>query len=142
MDARGAEQLRALSRHGAGGLRKLVHGRVTVGFDGAMLGTKQLAEGTAVGYNPAKKGQCGCWPPFATVAQTGQALVVLHHPGNVADSAGLLDFIGGAVERLRAALPKARLENAHIQPPSLLHDAIAAAVLSRPDRRLARELVR
>ncbi len=106
MDARGAERMRALAR-----LRALSPRRVTADFDGTVLGTGRLAEGTAVGYNPAKKGQRSYWPLFATVAQTGQALDVLHRPGNVADSTGALDFIGETTERLRAALPGARLES-------------------------------
>ena len=89
MDAGGAERMRvlvgdlALDRlrklsppAGQGGLRR--HG----------AGHQPAGEGTAVGYNPRKKGHRSCWPLFATVAQTGQALDVLHRPGNVADSTG------------------------------------------------------
>ena len=112
MDARGAERMRALARGMAlERLRALSPRRVTADFDGTVLGTGRLAEGTAVGYNPAKKGQRSYWPLFATVAQTGQALDVLHRPGNVADSTGALDFIGETTGRLRAALPGARLES-------------------------------
>lgn len=111
MDARGAERMRALARGMAlDRLRELSPRRVTVDFDGTVLPTSRLAEGTAVGYNPGKKGQRSYWPLFATVAQTGQALDVLHRPGNVADSTGALEFIGETIGRLRGALPRARLE--------------------------------
>ena len=111
MDARGAERLRALAGELAlERLRELSPRRVTVDFDGTVLGTRRLAEGSAVGYNPGRKGERSYWPLFATVAQTGQVLDVLHRPGNVADSTGAPEFIGAAAERLRAALPGVRLE--------------------------------
>ena len=111
VDARGADRVRALSRDLAlERLRTLRPPRVTVDFDGTVLPTRRLAEGTAVGYNPRRKGERSYWPLFATVAQTGQVLDLLHRPGNVADSTGALDFIGQQVERLRAALPGVRVE--------------------------------
>ncbi len=67
MDARGADRLRALARDMAlDRLRALAPRRATVDFDGTVLGTRRLAEGTAVGYNPARKGQRSYWPLFAT----------------------------------------------------------------------------
>ena len=111
VDARGADRVRALSRDMAlERLRALGPRRVTVDFDGTVLATRRLAEGSAVGYNPGRKGERSYWPLFATVAQTGQTLDLLHRPGNVADSTGAVDFIGESMERLRAALPRARLE--------------------------------
>lgn len=111
MDARGADRVRALSRDMAlDRLRELGPRRVTVDFDGTVLPTRRLAEGSAVGYNPARKGGRSYWPLFATVAQTGQVLDLLHRPGNVADSTGAFDFIGEQTARLREALPGVRLE--------------------------------
>ena len=69
-----------------------------------------LAEGSAVGYNPARKGERSYRPLLATAAQTGQVLDLLHRPGNVADSTGAFDFIGECMERLREVLPGIRLE--------------------------------
>ena len=68
------------------------------------------AEGAAAGYNPRRKGQRSYWPLFATVAQTSQALDVLHRPGNVADSTGAREFMDETLARLRGALPGTRLE--------------------------------
>ena len=111
MDARGVERVRAVSRELAlGRLRELAPRRVTVDFDGTVLPTRRQAEGSAVGYNPGRKGERSYWPLFATVAQTGQALDLLHRPGNVADSTGAFDFIGEKVAELRGALPGVRLE--------------------------------
>ena len=109
--ARDADRVRALSRDMAlERLRDLAPRRVTVDFDGTVLATRRLAEGTAVGYNPARKGERSYWPLFATVAQTGQVLDLLHRPGNVADSTGAFDFIGEQMTRLAAELPGVRLE--------------------------------
>ena len=111
VDAQGADRVRALSRDMAlDRLRELRPRRATVDFDGTVLPTRRLAEGSAVGYNPGRKGERSYWPLFATVAQTGQVLDLLHRPGNVADSTGALDFIGEQMARLREALPGARLE--------------------------------
>ena len=111
MDARDADGVRALSRDMAlERLRELRPRRATVDFDGTVLPTRRQAEGSAVGYNPARKGERSYWPLFATVAQTGQVLDLLHRPGNVADSTGAFGFIGECMERLRIALPGVRLE--------------------------------
>ena len=63
-----------------------------------------------MGFNPGRKGQRSCWPLFATVAQTSQALDVLHRPGNVADSTGAREFMGETLARRHDALPGTRLE--------------------------------
>ena len=62
--------------------------RLTLDFDGSVIGTSRYAEGTAVGFNRKKKGQRSYYPLFCTVAQTGQVFDVLHRPGNVHDSNG------------------------------------------------------
>ena len=89
---------------------RLALSRVTVDFDGSVLSTGRRAEGTAVGFNKKKKGQRSYYPLFATVAQTGQVLDVLHRPGNVHDSNGAIEFIGACIEQLRQQLPRAVLE--------------------------------
>ncbi|MGH8589400.1 MAG: IS1380 family transposase, partial [Gammaproteobacteria bacterium] len=84
--------------------------RVTLDFDGSVLGTSRFAEGTAVGFNRKKKGQRSYYPLFCTVAQTGQVLDVLHRSGNVHDSHGAKDFILSCIAAVRAALPGGCIE--------------------------------
>ncbi|MGH8524812.1 MAG: IS1380 family transposase [Gammaproteobacteria bacterium] len=84
--------------------------RVTLDFDGSVIGTGRFAEGTAVGFNRKKKGQRSYYPLFGTVAQTGQVLDVLHRSGNVHDSHGAKDFILEAIATVRAALPRGSIE--------------------------------
>ena len=62
-------------------------------FDGSVLSTGRVAEGTAVGFNKKKKGQRSYYPLFSTIAQTGQVLDLYHRPGNVHDSNGAEQFI-------------------------------------------------
>jgi len=57
--------------------------RLTFDFDGSVLSTKGHAEGTAVGFNKAKKGARSYYPLFCTVAQTGQFFDVLHGAGTI-----------------------------------------------------------
>ena len=78
--------------------------RVTLDFDGSVIGTGRFAEGTAVGFNKSKKGQRSYYPLFCTVAQTGQVLDILHRSGNVHDSKGAQEFIISCIKQLREAL--------------------------------------
>jgi len=83
---------------------------LTVDFDGSVLSTNgRRKEGTAIGYNH-KKGQRSYYPLFATVAQTGQVLDVLHRAGNVHDSNGAWDFMRETYTGLRADGFRGRLE--------------------------------
>lgn len=91
-------------------LQRLALPRVTLDFDGSVLGTTRMAQGTAVGYNRKKKGQRSYYPLFCTVAQTGQVLDVWHRPGNVHDSNGARRFILACLGEIRQVLPKAILE--------------------------------
>lgn len=91
-------------------LKQLQLARVTVDFDGSVIGTTRRAEGTAAGYNKKKKGQRSYYPLFCTVAQTGQVLDVWHRPGNVHDSNGAREFILACVGAIRRELPHAVLE--------------------------------
>lgn len=84
--------------------------RITLDFDGSVLGTGRRAEGTAVGYNRRKKGQRSYYPLFCTVAQTGQVFDVLHRPGNVHDSNGARSFIQHCIDEVRRALPGVLVE--------------------------------
>lgn len=84
--------------------------RITLDFDGSVLGTKRWAEGTAVGFNRKKKGQRSYYPLFCTVAQTGQVLDFLFRSGNVHDSHGAGEFILACIHQIRAVLPGVHIE--------------------------------
>src|SRR4051794_25367561 len=84
--------------------------RLTLDFDGSVIGTGRFAEGTAVGFNRKKKGQRSYYPLFCTIAQTGQVFDVFHRPGNVHDSNGAREFILACVEHMRQALPGVVIE--------------------------------
>src|SRR6266851_4284399 len=90
-------------------LEKLAPARLTLDFDGSVIGTCRYAEGTAVGYNK-KKGQRSYYPLFCTLAQTGQVFDVWHRPGNVHDSNGARQFIETCIEAIRRVLPQTILE--------------------------------
>lgn len=92
--------------------------RLTVDFDGSVLSTKsRCTEGTAVGYNPKAKGARSYYPLFATLAQTGQVLDVLHRPGNVHDSKEAMEFVDATFSAIRESgfrgVLEARLDGAH-----------------------------
>ena len=76
-----------------------------------MLSTKGLADGTAVGFNKAKKGARSYYPLFCTVAQNGQFFDVLHRPGNVHDSNGADEFMMRCFEELRHKLSGTTFES-------------------------------
>ena len=110
-DAESVKRLQGLVREGV--VTRLVAlglSRVTLDFDGSVIGTGKWAEGTAVGFNRKKKGQRSYYPLFCTVAQTSQVLDVLHRSGNVHDSHGAKDFILSCIAIVRAALPGVSIE--------------------------------
>src|SRR5215207_1637347 len=84
--------------------------RITLDFDGSVIGTGRRAEGTAVGFNRNKKGQRSYYPLFCTVAQTGQVFDVLHRSGNVHDSNGAETFVQACVAFLQEALSGIQVE--------------------------------
>ena len=84
--------------------------RITMDFDGSVQSTCGHAEGSAVGYNPRKKGARSYYPLFCTVAQTDQFFDLHHRPGNVHDSNGAPDFMGACYWQLGQRLPGAQLE--------------------------------
>ncbi len=47
--------------------------RISLDFDGSVIGTKRKAEVTAVGFSKSKKGQRSYYPLYCTAAQTGQS---------------------------------------------------------------------
>jgi hypothetical protein len=83
---------------------------VTLDFDGSVQSTKRHAEGTAVGFNKEKKGMRSYYPLFCILPQTGQVFDLLHRGGNVHDSNGACAFVRSCVEKVRARMPKVRLE--------------------------------
>jgi len=111
MDERGVEGMRSEVR---GLVLERLEGeaqsRVTVDFDGSVQTTRGHAEGTAVGYNPLKKGARSYYPLFCTVAQTEQFFDVLFRSGNVHDSNGASGFMSACLSELHERLPRAQLE--------------------------------
>jgi hypothetical protein len=90
--------------------------RLTLDFDGSVQSTKGHAQGTAVGFNKAKKGARSYYPLFCTVAQTDQFFDVYHRPGNVHDSNGAADFMLNCFEKakqqLKGTLFESRMDSA------------------------------
>ena len=97
--------------------------RLTLDFDGSVVSTRAHAEGTAVGYNPKRKGARSYYNLFCTVAQTGQFLDVLHRPGNVHDSKGGHEFMMDTFDRVGALgthpVLEARLDSAFFSQHTL-----------------------
>jgi len=111
MDAKSVEHLSQLQQALVlDRLSLLALRRITIDFDGSVIGTGRFAEGTAIGFNRKKKGQRSYYPLFCTIAQTGQVLAVLHRPGNVHDSNGAQAFILNCIEQIKNALPSVTVE--------------------------------
>ncbi|NNF95656.1 MAG: IS1380 family transposase [Halobacteria archaeon] len=111
MDSRSVEHLQQLQQALVlDRLRLLALRRITMDFDGSVIGTGRFAEGTAIGFNRKKKGQRSYYPLFCTIAQTGQVLAVLHRSGNVHDSNGAQAFILNCIEEVQKALPGITIE--------------------------------
>jgi len=111
MDCRSVAAMRQLVRSLVSeGLQREQFSRLTSDFDGSVLSTKAHAEGTAVGFNPKRKGQRSYYPLFCTVAQTGQFFDLHHRPGCSHDSNGAHDFMMDCFDQLRTACPGALLE--------------------------------
>lgn len=84
--------------------------RVTLDFDGSVLGTCRRAEGVAIGFNRKKKGQRSYYPLYCTLAQTAQVLAVHHRSGNHHDSFEALEFIRQCIEKVRKTMPHVVIE--------------------------------
>lgn len=69
MESQGVNNVRKLSKTLViEGLQRERFPRLTFDFDGSVQSTKGHAEGTAVGFNKAKKGARSYYPLFCTVA--------------------------------------------------------------------------
>jgi len=94
--------------------------RVTLDFDGSVQSMKRKAEGSAVGFNKAHKGQRSYYPLFCTIPQLGMFFDFHHRSGNVHDSNGADHFIRACVGHIKSALKsvvvlEARLDSAFFQ---------------------------
>jgi len=143
LDTRAVEKLRAVLRDLVlQRLALLAVRRITLDFDGSVMGTTRKAEGTAVGFNKKKKGQRSYYPLFCTIAQTGQVLDFHHRPGNVHDSNGARQFILACIREIRKALPgvaiEARMDSAFFSDAivALLHEEGVEFTISVPFERL------
>ncbi|PRQ10056.1 IS1380 family transposase [Enhygromyxa salina] len=85
--------------------------RITADFDGSVLSTKGHVEGTAVGFNPKRKGARSYYPLFCVLSQLGMFLDMLHRSGNVHDSNGSVGFIRSCITALRTRMPRAVIES-------------------------------
>jgi hypothetical protein len=112
MEKDGVDNVRQLSRSMViEGLQRERLSRLTLDFDGSVQSTKGHAEGTAVGFNKAKKGARSYYPLFCTVAQTGQFFDLHHRPGNVHDSNGAQRFMFNCLAEAKVQLPGTVLES-------------------------------
>ena len=112
MESEGVDNVRQLSRSMViEGLQRERLPRLTLDFDGSVQSTKGHAEGTAVGFNKAKKGARSYYPLFCTVAQTGQFFDLHHRPGNVHDSNGAQQFMLNCLSEAKTQLPGSVLES-------------------------------
>ena len=81
MDTQSVDKIQTLSRAFViDGLQREQFPRLTLDFDGSVLSTKGHAQGSAIGFNKAKKGAKSYYPLFCTVAQTGQFFDMHHCP--------------------------------------------------------------
>lgn len=120
MESEGVENFQALSRClNIEGLKREQLPRLTLDFDGSVLTTKGHAQGTAVGFNKAKKGARSYYPLFCTVAQTSQFFDLHHRPGNVHDCNGAAEFMMRCFEKARDELKTPHSSHVSIRPSSI-----------------------
>ena len=128
IDQQGVDNARILSRSLViEGLQREQFPRLTLDFDGSVQSTKGHAEGTAVGFNKAKKGARSYYPLFCTVAQTAQFFDIHHRPGNVHDSNGATQFMLNCFEIASSQMPGTVLES---RMDSAFFNQIVLSVLS------------
>lgn len=118
--------------------------RLTLDIDGSVISTNARGiEGTAIGYNPKKKGARSYYPLFGSIAQTGQVFDLLHRSGNCHDSVGALEFILDSAKHLRNAgfrgVLEVRMDGAHYSDATCaaLDDAAIEFSVSVPFERIA-----
>lgn len=98
LDDRSIEKIQRLQRTLViEGLEREQLARITLDFDGSVVGTCRLADGVAIGFNRKKKGQRS-YPLYCTVAQTVQVLTMMYRSGNVHDSSGVVASTRDCVE--------------------------------------------
>jgi len=93
------------------GLQRERFNRLTLDFDGSVLSTKRHAQGSAVGFNKARKGARSYYPLFCTIARTGQFFDMHHRPGNVHDSNGAADFMHRWFKNIKTQIPGTIIES-------------------------------
>ncbi len=142
MDKQGVDNVRNLSKSLViEGLQREQFPRLTLDFDGSVQSTKGHAEGTAVGFNKAKKGARSYYPLFCTVAQTAQFFDIYHRPGNVHDSNGASQFMMDCFETARSQMPgtilESRMDSAFFNQVvlSMVHDNRVKFTVSVPFER-------
>ncbi len=112
LDDKSVHNIRRLSRSFViSGLQREQFPRLTMDFDGSVLTTKGHAEGSAIGFNKARKGARSYYPLFCTIAQTGQFFDMHHRPGNVHDSNGAAEFMTTCFHKMRSQMPGCILES-------------------------------
>lgn len=112
MDSQSVDNVRVMSRSLVlQGLQREGLPRITLDFDGSVQSTKGHVEGTAVGFNKAKKGSRSYYPLFCTVAQTSQFFDMHHRPGNVHDSNGAAQFMVDCFDAVKSQLSNTILES-------------------------------
>ncbi len=112
MDTQSIANLHNLSRSFViNGLQRERFNRLTLDFDGSVLSTRRHAQGSAVGYNKARKGARSYYPLFCTIAQTGQFFDMHHRPGNVHDSNGAAGFMLQCFKKVKSEVPGTIIES-------------------------------
>jgi hypothetical protein len=112
LDTQSIDNIQELSRSFVvDGLQREQFPRLMLDFDGSVLSTKGHAQGSAIGFNKAKKGARSYYSLFCTVAQTGQFFDMHHRPGNVHDSNGAADFMLRCFETVKSKNHKKALFN-------------------------------
>lgn len=74
-------------------LEKLMTGSLTIDFDSTVITRYGNQEGSAVGYNPNKKGRNSHHPLMAFISQTRMVANAWLRPGNTAASSNCIDFM-------------------------------------------------
>jgi hypothetical protein len=92
------------------------------------------AEELAVGHNAKKKGLRRYHPLFATVAQTGRVLDVLHRSGNVNDSHGTITFMRDCITAVCERLSGVTVESRKGAPFSAMKSWVFSETSWAPNR--------
>ena len=110
-DARSVDNVRRLNRELVlDRAAALGAARATLDFDGSVLGTKRAPRGPRSASTRGGRGSAATTRCSRRWRETGQVFDLHHRPGNMHDSNGAEAFMARCVERVREALPGARLE--------------------------------